>query len=236
MSEWKAKRFWKEARPKSVDGGFCVLLDTREVKTPAKAPLIVPTFDMALAIAAEWDAQQGQIDPRTMPVTRGANAAIDKVQTQFEEVVDLLAEYGGSDLLCYRAAAPEPLVARQAEHWDPLLDWVAKTHGARLFVGEGVMHIPQTREALAALRAQLHAMTHFQLAAAHDLISLSGSLVIALAVVRGQIDPEYGWHISRIDEHWQIEQWGADDDAAAQEAIKRAAFLDAARFYTMSLT
>ncbi len=234
MSDWKAKRFWKEAKPVQADGGFTVTLDGREVKTPAKAALVVPTLTMADAVAAEWDAQVDLIDPRTMPVTRGANAAIDKVATQFDEVVALLADYGDCDLLCYRAAGPQALVMRQAEHWDPLLDWAANTYGTRLFVGEGVMHVPQTRAAQARFRAELRALTSFQLAAAHDLISLSGSLVIALAVMRDQITPFDGWRYSRIDEHWQFEQWGHDEDAEAQEAIKHEAFLAAARFYTMS--
>lgn len=236
MSEWKARRFWKEAKPVQSDGGFGIALDGREVKTPAKASLIVPTFTMAQAVAAEWDAQVDQIDPRTMPVTRGANAAIDKVSVQFDEVVDMLAEYGDSDLLCYRAVEPEGLVMRQAEHWDHLLDWTANTYGVRLFVGAGVMHVPQTRDGLSKLRAELAALTPFQIAAAHDLISLSGSLVIALAVMRDQIKPDDAWRISRLDEHWQIEHWGHDDDAAAQEMIKRDAFFDAHRFYRMTLT
>lgn len=236
MSDWAAKRFWKQAQVVTCDGGFSVELDGRAVKTPAKALLVVPTHDMAIAIAAEWDAQEGVIDPRTMPVTRGANAAIDKVTTQRAEVVEMLAAYGDSDLLCYRAAGPEELVALQAANWDPLLEWYFDTHGGRLWVGEGVMHVPQDPAILAHMTTQVAALDPFALAAAHDLISLSGSLVIALAVLQGHITPEDGWRLSRIDEDWQITQWGHDDDAAAQTMIKRAAFLDAARFYFMTLT
>ncbi|MEJ6399391.1 ATP12 family chaperone protein [Yoonia sp. 208BN28-4] len=235
MSDWKAKRFWKQAEAVETDGGFTVQLDGRAVKTPAKTTLVVPSLAMAQAIAAEWDAQEDAINPLTMPVTRGANAALDKVATQFDEVVDLLADYADSDLLCYRATGPDALVARQAEKWDPLLDWAANTIGARLFVGEGVMHVPQTRDALATFKSQLTALTPFQLTAAHDLISLSGSIVLALAVMRGHLDPDAAWLLSRVDEHWQIEQWGDDEDAAAQEEIKRRAFEDAARFFEMSL-
>ncbi|MEL6682235.1 MAG: ATP12 family protein [Pseudomonadota bacterium] len=234
MSDWKPKRFWEKAIAQPCDGGFTVLLDARCVKTPAKADLIVPTMAMAQAIAAEWEAQEDVLDPRTMPVTRGANAAIDKVRVQRGEVIALLAEYGDSDLLCYRAAGPEGLIAKQAEGWDPMLDWAANTMGARLFVGEGVMHVPQTTEALAKLRAELDAFDDFALAAAHDLISLSGSLVLALAVTRNAVSVDNAWALSRIDEHWQISQWGDDEEAAAVEQIKRAAFLDAARFYQLS--
>ncbi len=234
MSDWKPKRFWKLAKAEACEGGFTVLLDARSVKTPAKADLIVPTLAMAEAIAMEWDAQDDVLDPGTMPVTRGANAAIDKVRTQRSEVVALLAEYGDSDLLCYRAVGPEGLIKKQTQNWDPMLDWAANTLGARLFVGQGVMHVPQTRDALSKLEAELAVFDDFALAAAHDLISLSGSLVLALAVTRDAISVDDAWLLSRIDEHWQIAEWGEDEEAAATEATKRAAFFDAARFYQLS--
>ncbi|MDA9979860.1 ATPase [Yoonia sp.] len=234
MSDWKPKRFWKTATASPVEGGFAVLLDARPVRTPAKALLQVPTLAMAEAIASEWDAQEKLVDPRTMPVTRGANAAIDKVRTQRHEVIALLAEYGDSDLLCYRAAGPEALIARQAAGWDPVLDWAAKTLNARLFVGEGVMHVPQTALALENLEAELALFDEFAIAAAHDLISISGSLVLALAVTKSALSPDEAWLLSRIDEHWQVEQWGADDEATAHELVKKQAFFDAAAFYTLS--
>jgi len=206
------------------------------VRTPAKAALILPTQAMAGAIAQEWDAQETVVDPRTMPVTRGANAAIDKVRVQRAEVVELLAEYGDSDLLCYRAAGPDGLITRQAAAWDPMLDWAAETMGARLFVGEGVMHVDQNPVALARLAAEVEAFDDFALAAVHDLISLSGSLVLALAVTRDAITVEDAWAASRIDEHWQIEQWGEDETATIAEKTKQTAFADAARFYRFSIT
>ncbi len=234
MSDWKPKRFWKTANATACDDGYTVLLDTRTVKTPAKANLTVPTMAMAEAIAAEWDAQEKVPDPATMPVTRGANAAIDKVRRQRDEVIALLAEYGDSDLLCYRAAGPEELITQQSAGWDPMLDWAADKLGARLFVGEGVMHVPQTTLALEKLKAEVAAFDDFGLAAVHDLISLSGSLILALAITKDAISVEKAWALSRIDEHWQIAQWGADEEAAAVEATKRAAFFDAARFYDLS--
>ena len=234
MSDWKPKRFWKEAKVVPTDAGFGIALDTRSLRTPAKAPLIVPTRGLAEAIAAEWDAQENEVDPSTMPVTKGANAAIDKVRVQLDEVIGLLADYGDSDLLCYRAAGPESLVARQVQGWDPILDWAANALGARLFVGEGVMHVPQTVRSLDLLRAELARFNEFELAAAHDLISISGSLVLALAVIHGALDEDDAWRLSRIDEHWQIEQWGEDEEAAISEESKRQAFVAAARFYRLS--
>lgn len=234
MSDWKPKRFWKTATATQIDDGFTVLLDARPVRTPAKATLQVPTLAMAEAIAAEWDAQSEVLDPMTMPVTRGANAAIDKVRTQRHEVIELLAEYGDSDLLCYRAAGPETLIKRQAEGWNPVLDWAAKALDAPLAVGEGVMHVAQTPASLENLQKEVAAFDDFALAAAHDLISISGSLVLALAVTKGALAAEDAWLLSRIDEHWQIEQWGEDDLAIASENAKQTAFLNAARFYLLS--
>ena len=148
MSDWKAKRFWKAADVAETNHGFTVHLDGRAVKTPAKAPLVVPTRAMAQAIAKEWDAQDGLIAPDTMPVTRAANAAIDKVTHQHDEVAQMIAGYGDTDLLCYRADSPVELVARQAAAWDPLLDWAADTLEARLKPVTGIMHSPQDRKSV----------------------------------------------------------------------------------------
>lgn len=236
MSDWAAKRFWKSTAAVACDGGYKIELDGRPVKTPAKALLVLPSSDMAAAVASEWDAQVDLIDPMTMPVTRGANAAIDKVAIQKTEVIDMLAAYGDSDLLCYRAAGPEALIARQAGVWDPLLAWAKTRFDVVLTSAEGVMHVPQDAGSLTRLKAELEAMTEFQIAAAHDLISLSGSLVIALAVIDGHLTSEQGWAASRVDEEWQFEQWGEDDDARALESIKRDAFHDASNFYKMAMT
>lgn len=233
MSGWTAKRFWQAAQAEPCDGGFTVRLDGRGVKTPAKAPLVVPTLAMAKAIAAEWDAQTGVVQPETMPVTRAANSAIDKIVPQRAEVVALLAAYGASDLLCYRAVGPEALAERQAAAWDPLLDWAAESFGARLAVTRGVMPVAQEPEAVARLEAEVAGLSVFRLAGFHDLVAISGSLVLALAVIRGRIDVAEAWTLSRIDEAWQVEQWGEDEEAAAMEAVKRVAFEGASRFYAL---
>lgn len=231
MAAWAAKRFWKQATVTPCDGGFTVLLDGRAVKTPAKTPLVVPTEALALAIAAEWDAQTGVVNPDSMPTTRMANSALDKVAPQFAEVAEMLASYGGTDLLCYRAEAPRELVARQAAAWDPLIDWLAETQGAPLQATAGVMFIPQPEPSLARLSACVHALTSFELAAFHDLVAISGSLVLALALIDGRLDPETAWSLSRLDEAWQIEQWGEDESAAESEAARHDAFAHAARFF-----
>ena len=234
MSEWKAKRFWKSASVVEAERGFAVELDGRGVKTPAKQPLHLPTRSMAEAIAVEWDAQEGIINPHTMPVTKTANAAIDKVMVQHAEVADMLAAYGDSDLLCYRADTPEELVARQNEHWDPMLDWAEEALGVRLLPRTGVMHIPQDEKAVAVLRDRTHALDPFELAAFHDLVSLSGSLVLGFAAAHGARPVEMLWDTSRLDELWQEEQWGEDEDATALAAIKRAAFLHAVRMFGLA--
>ena len=234
MSEWAPKRFWTETTVTEGDAGFGIALDGRPVKTPAKAALLVPTRALAEAIAAEWDAQAETVDPRTMPVTRGANAAIDKVSRQHTEVAEMLAAYGDSDLTCYRADAPMSLVARQAEGWDPLLDWVEETYGVRLEPRTGVMPVPQPPETLARLAREVHAMTPFALTGFHDLVSLSGSLVIGLAATRDLQPIDVLWDLSRIDETFQAEEWGVDEEAAEAEAIKRASFLRAKQFFDMS--
>lgn len=230
---WAAKRFWKAATVAEAPGGWTVHLDARPLRTPAKAPLIVPSAALAAAIAAEWDAQDKIVDPRSMPLTRAANAAIDKVAPQFDEVAELIAAYGGTDLLCYRAPEPPELIARQAEGWDPLLSWAAETLGAPLAFGQGVVHVPQPEASLAALTARVRACTNFELAALHDLVGMSGSLILGLAVALGRLDPDTAWRLSRIDEDWQAEQWGVDEEAAEQVAHKQRAFLDADRFWRL---
>lgn len=233
MSTWTARRFWTTASAVPVEGGFTVHLDARPVRTPLKAPLVVPTLALAEAVAAEWQAQEKTVNPETMPFTRTANSAIDKVMPQFAAVADMLAEYGGSDLLCYRADGPADLVALQARHWDPILDWARAELGADLTRTTGVMHVAQPEVSLEALRAHVHALSAFQLAAFHDLVAITGSLVLALAVARGRLTAEAAWTLSRVDEDWQISLWGEDEEAAESAALKRAALLQADRFFAL---
>ena len=233
MSDWAAKRSWKTVATECQDAQHVILLDGRLVKTPAKATLAVPTHAMAEAIAAEWNAQKEKIDPRTMPTTRSANAAIDKVTPQKAEVAALIAAYGEDDFLCYRAPAPQELIERQNQAWDPLLAWAAKALDAPLQTVEGVMHIEQPANSVINLTACVTAQTSFQLAALHDLVSMSGSLVIGLAAQAGAFEIDDLWTRSRLDELWQIEHWGQDDEADATAVIKCQSFLHAYRFYKL---
>ncbi|MEL6449979.1 MAG: ATP12 family protein [Pseudomonadota bacterium] len=231
MSEWKQKRFWTKAAAEETANGWAIQLDGRAVKTPAKAGLLVPTHALAQAIAAEWDAQEDVVDPRSMPFTRSANAAIDKVAVQHAEVANMLADYGDADLLCYRADAPEGLVARQAETWDPYLDWAADALGARLLPRVGLMHESQDPAALARLSDRVHALSNFELTAFHDLVSLSGSLVLGFAAAQDMNPTPTIWAASRVDETWQEEQWGEDEEAQEVAEIKKASFFHAKTFF-----
>jgi chaperone required for assembly of F1-ATPase len=231
MTGWAAKRFWREASAVEDAAGFAIALDGRLVRTPAKAPLVVPTRALARDIAAEWDAQDDKVRPETMPFTRTANSAIDKVAHQRAEVAAMLAEYGDSDLVCYRAEGPEGLVARQAQAWDPVLDWLAAQHGARLVPRSGVIHAAQDAQALQRLAERVHALDPFALAAFHDLVALTGSLALAFAAAEDWRDPGEIWDMSRIDEVWQEDHWGPDDDARATAALRRGAFLSAKAFW-----
>ena len=233
MNTWAARRFWTVARAVPTDAGFAVHLDDRPVRTPAKAALVLPTEGMAVAIAAEWQAVDGNVNPATMPFTRMANSAIDKVTPQFDVVAEMLAEYGGSDLICYRAEGPDDLVARQAGAWDPLLDWSAAVLNAPLRATTGVMHRAQPPATLATLRRSVRALSPFQLTAVHNLVAISGSLVLGLAVTRGRLTGEACWAVSRVDEDWQAEVWGHDEDAAEMAARKRADLLQADRFFAL---
>lgn len=234
MAGWNTKKkFWKETSVEAQEGGFAVLLDGRGLKTPAKTPVVVPTQAIAEAIAKEWDAQVEEIDPTQMPVTRWANAALDKVALQHAEVADMLADYGGTDLLCYRADGPKELIARQADAWDPVLDWADKEFSARLLPVEGVMFQAQEETALTNLKTRVHAFSNFELAAFHDLVSLSGSLVLGFAAVHEYAPIEELWSLSRIDEQWQEEQWGEDEEASELAETKRLAFIQAAHNFNL---
>jgi len=234
MTEWKAKRFWKQAAVADAEGGYQVLLDGRPVKTPGKVLLTLPTRPMADAVAEEWEAQEGEIQPLTMPVTRSANSAIERVTPAQAEVAAMLSAYGETDLLCHRADGPQALVERQAGGWDPLLDWAAETYGARLHRTVGILPAAQPEDSLKKLAAVVADTPPFHLTALHDLITLSGSLILGLATAEGRLSPDAAFDLSRIDEDFQIEQWGEDEEAAEFAAARRAQFLHAYRFWTLA--
>ena len=232
MSEWKPKRFWQDVSISKVGNGYSVLLDGRGVNTPAKASLILPTLQLAKAIAAEWSAQGEVLDPAAMPFTGAANAALDKVTDQFQEVAELVSAYAETDLFCYRAEAPRELVERQQRAWDPMLNWSRDALNAPLNIAHGVMFIHQPLQSIKALRSCINKFTPFELTALYDLVGLSGSLVAGLAVIEGHETPESVWDICQVDEIWQKEQWGQDEIAEELTRGKRTKFLQAFNFYT----
>lgn len=235
------KRFWEAATVAEAGAdadanqapGWQVLLDGRPVRTPARVSCIVPVRAMADEIAAEWQAQEGDVNPMTMPMTRIAATALDRVAPHVAEVAENVASYGGTDLLCYRADAPAALVVRQETGWNPVLDWAAETYDARLNTGAGVMHIAQPDAALARLAQAVTALDAWRLTAMSELTTLSGSLVLGLAVGQSRLTPEDAWALSRIDEDWNVEQWGDDAEAAALAARKQADFMLAARLWDL---
>lgn len=233
MTGWAKRRFWADAAVAAAAGGWQVLLDGRAVRTPAKALLVLPTRAMAKAVAGEWQAQGAEVAPATMPMTRMANTAVDGVGPRHAAVVAALAEWGGSDLLCYRAEGPAALVARQAAGWDAWLDWAADALGARLAVTTGLMPVAQPPAALAALRAAVAAQDAFRLTALHDLVTIPGSLVLGLAVAAGRLTADDAFALSRIDEDWQAELWGRDAEAAESAARKQADMAAAGRFFAL---
>ncbi|NHF74785.1 ATP12 family chaperone protein [Paracoccus xiamenensis] len=233
MSEWKARRFWKSAEVEPAEGGFRVTLDGKPVMTPGKHPLILPTRALADAVAAEWDAQPEVIAPLAMPLTRAANSAIEKVAPQFDAVADMLGAYGGTDLLSYRATEPADLTRRQAEGWNPLLDWAGDHYGAPLAVTEGLMPVAQDADALARLRARIGELDAYELTALHDLVTLPGSLILGLAVLDGRLTADEAHAAARIDEEFQAERWGRDAEADTAAEGRLTAMRNAERLLSL---
>lgn len=192
--------------------------------------LVLPTAPLAEAVAAEWQAQEAEIRPETMPFTRAANSATDHLPKAHTDVIGMLVDYGRADLLCYRAVGPAGLVARQAEGWDGPLCWVARKFDAPLTVTAGILSVPQPEESLGRLYDQVARLTLFELAGFHDLVTISGSMVLALAVLHEELPAEDAFRLSRIDEAWQAEQWGHDDEADRLDAAKQNDFLRASLF------
>jgi chaperone required for assembly of F1-ATPase len=224
------KRFYREATVRPGPDGGEVLLDGRPVKTPGRRTLALPTAALADAVAAEWNAQGEEVRPRTMPLTGLANAAIDRVAPDKEAFAASLAQYGDSDLVCYRADGPASLIARQTRLWDPILAWARRRYDVDFEIVTGIIHRPQppaTRDRLAHAVVTRDA---FALAALAPLVTISGSLLIALALAEEAIDLEAAWAAATLDEAWQAEQWGADAEAAERLDARRAEFAAADRF------
>jgi chaperone required for assembly of F1-ATPase len=217
------KRFYTSAGTGEAEGGYTITLDGRPIKTPSGRTVVVPARSLAEMIAAEWNAQGEFIEPLTMPLTRFANSVVQGVADNVAAVSDDVAKYFGSDLLFYRAGHPDGLVAREAAHWDPVLFWAAETLGAHFILAEGVMHVRQPEEAIAAARGALPD-DPWAIAAVHVITAMTGSALLALAMFRGVIDPEKTWAAAHVDEDWNAEKWGIDEEVAARKAAKSVDF------------
>jgi len=219
------KRFYKQV----TVADRAILLDGKPVRTPARAELILPTSALAEAVAAEWRAQEGEIDPRTMRLTGLSNAAIDRVAPDLTAFARPLAAYAESDLLCYRADVPPELVARQAEAWDPLLDWASHRFDVHFTVTSGIIHAPQPEATITRLSQALAAYDAFHLAALAPIITIGGSLVAALALAEKEVDPDSTFDLTHLDELWQARRWGEDRLALAARASRKSDFTAAAQ-------
>ncbi len=227
------KRFWRSVTVADAGAGWQVRLDDRTVNTPGRVPLALPTERLADAVAREWDAVGDRIDPAAMRLTGLANAAIDRIAPEPAGFAAGIAAYAASDLLCYRADAPPPLVARQQAVWDPLLDWARRRYDVHFVVTTGVMHVDQPAATLVRLSDAVAARPAFVLAPLSSLVRLSGSLVIGLALAEGAVDAATGWAAAQVDEDWQTEQWGEDSLAAEARAGRRMDFDAAVRFLAL---
>jgi chaperone required for assembly of F1-ATPase len=215
------KRFYKAAGVEERGGQYHVRLDGRAIRTPKKNIVAVPTRALGEAIAAEWEAQAEQIDPATMPLTRYANTILDGIVGREAEIRADIAKYAGTDLLCYRADSPQELVDAQAALWDPLLAWARSDLNMPLVATQGMMPVAQQADTLARAAAVLGDLDAFRLAALHTMTTLMGSVVLAVAVLKGRVTAQEAWEAAHVDEDWQIRKWGEDAEAAARRQRRR---------------
>lgn len=227
------KRFYKQANVAETEDGFAIQLDGRGVKTPAGKKLAVPSRALAEAVAAEWDCQADEVQPSSMPMTQLASTAMDRVGPERAAILEQLANYAATDLLCYRAGFPPELVERQTRQWQPLLDWAAETLGARMVTTSEIIAVEQPAEALAALAARLEGYDVWRLTVAQAACAASGSLVLALALVEGRLTGSETFERSQLDEMFQIEQWGEDAEAAERRENLRRDILAAERLLAL---
>ncbi|MBR0753613.1 ATPase [Bradyrhizobium jicamae] len=213
------KRFYTDVGVAEAAGGFAVTLDGRPIKTPTGKGVTAPTRAIADMIAAEWRAQGESIDPLTMPLTRFANSVVEGVIARVDEVADDAAKYLGTDMLFYRAGHPETLVAREGRHWDPILRWAAEELGAHFILAEGIVHVAQPEPAITAARAAFPADA-WSVAALHVVTTITGSALLALALAHGVRDEDAIWTAAHVDEDWNIEKWGADEEVVARRAAR----------------
>lgn len=223
------KRFYTQASTGEGEGGWRLLLDGRPAKTPGRNALAFPTQALGEAVAEEWNAQVEFIDPRRMPITRIANSIIDGVAPDPGPVADDIVKYAGTDLICYRADGPQTLVERQTALWDPVLAWARDALGARLILSEGVMHVAQPEAAIDALRRALPAGDGWRIGATHVVTTLTGSALLAIALLHGRLGADEAWAAAHVDEDFQVSQWGEDEEAAERRAVRLTEMMAAAK-------
>jgi len=219
MRSPQRKRFYTRTDIAEAEGGFAITLDGKPIRTPSGRIVIVPIRALADKVAAEWEAQQEIIDPLAMPLTRFANSVVESVVDRASLVRDDVAKYLHSDLLFYRAGHPAGLVEREATHWDGVLYWVADTFGAHFILAEDISPVRQPEQAVEAARGALP-LEPWSIAAMHVVTTLTGSALLALALRHGKLNPDQVWAAAHVDEDWNAEQWGADEEAAALRAAR----------------
>jgi chaperone required for assembly of F1-ATPase len=224
------KRFYKQV---SIGNDNGILLDGRCVKTPMKAALILPTRALAEAVAVEWQAQEKEINPALMQLTKLSNTAIDRATAERSNVIREIVDYAGSDLVCYRADRPTALIQAQETAWNPVLDWARRRLNAHFTTAAGIIHVNQPQEALQAVERQLTGLGNYHLTAAYILTTLTGSALLALMLLDGASSPEVLWKAAHVDEDYQIAEWGEDEEAAARRANRRREFDSAVIFLTL---
>lgn len=229
----RVRRFYCEARAVEAEGGFCVALDGRLVRTPAEAELVIPSRALAEAIAAEWAAQGEEVDPYTMPLSRLANTAIDLTGPMRDRTVGELGDFARTDLLCYRACHPPNLVDQQQAAWQPILDWAMVAFGGRLEVTSGVVYVEQPAASMEAYRVAAAALGDFEMTALKSAAEAAGSLVLGLALVHGRLDAAAVFAASQLDEAFQVERWGEDEEAGGRAQALCDGIEDAGRFLAL---
>ena len=234
VSEWRRRRSWKCVKVSKKNNSFSILLDDRTAQTPGGKDLVLPTRGLADRISGEWQIQKEFVEPGLMPFTQRANTALDCIGLNRTAAVSALSDYASSDLICYRADGPDLLAQRQRQSWDPIVAWADQLFSTRIQVGSGIMPIAQPRKTLSSFRSLIDELDDFALTAFAEIVALSGSLLIGLAVIHRRLTPNEAWDLSRIDEQWQTEHWGEDAEAHAAALCRCRDFLIACEFAAMA--
>lgn len=230
-----AKRFWKTTNVITTDAGWMIALDGRNVKTPAGIPVTLASQKLAEVVAEEWKAQEDKIDPATMPHFRYVVTAIDRVTPQRPDIISQLAGFSGNDMLCYRDPDQNELANEQLKRWGPLLDWADETYGIKLETGTGILPIKQSADTLSRAHHMLVEKDDFRLAGLYNLISLSGSFIIGIAIEQGRLIPQDGFELAFLDELWQSKKWGSDSEAENRRQTIKQDMIEATSYLSLLL-